>query len=155
MIHEKCSVHLLKAILTVVREECITKAAEVLHITQSTLSRQLAQMEETLGVQLFIRGTRKIALTNEGMLMHRRYEKLNVIFKSNLPANGCIIVYNRLAYAITVTGSIELWDKEKITYRSRYPELTATSVLAWKRHQPFGRAAEKFIEYLKTSFSEK
>lgn len=292
-------IRVLRYFLTVVREESITKAAEILHITQPTLSRQLAQMEETLGVQLFIRGTRKIALTNEGMLMRRRaeeilelvdkterelveqdeelegvvsigggdikamqllpeivrkfrekypkvtfelytatadhikdridrgltdigillepinidkydfirlnqkenwvvsmhpddplakktyvtaddlvdaplilphrlnvqselanwfgdsYEKLNVVFKSNLPANSSLMVCNRLAYAITVTGSIELWDKEKITYRPLYPELTATSVLAWKRHQPFGRAAEKFIEYLKASFSEK
>lgn len=292
-------IRVLRYFLTVVREESITKAAEVLHITQPTLSRQLAQMEETLGVQLFIRGTRKIALTNEGMLMRRRaeeilelvdkterelveqeeqiegvvaigcgdlkavqilpelirsfhekypkvtfelytatadhvkermdrgltdiglllepinmdkydfirlnekekwvaamhpddllaekevvtaedleklplilphrvnvrselanwfgdsYEKLNVLFKSNLPSNSLIMVHNRLAYALIVSGAMELWDKNKIICRPLYPELTATCALAWKRHQPFGRAAEKFIEYLKTSFSEK
>lgn len=286
-------IRVLRYFLTVAREENITKAAEVLHITQPTLSRQLAQMEDTLGVQLFIRGTRKIVLTSEGMLLRRRaeeilelvdkteqelveqeeepegvvaigcgdlkavqllpelirsfrekypkvtfelytatadhvkdrmdrgltdiglllepismdkydfirlnqkeqwvvsmhpdaplakkeyvtaedladlplimphrlnvqselaswfgdgYEKLNVIFKSNLPANGCIMVYNHLAYAIIVAGSIDLWDQEKITCRPLWPELTATCVMAWKRHQPFGKAAEKFIAYLK------
>lgn len=286
-------IRVLRYFLTVAREENITKAAEVLHITQPTLSRQLAQLENTLGVQLFIRGTRKIVLTNEGMLMRRRaeeilelvdkterelieqdeelegvvvigcgdlkavqilpeiirnfreiypkvtfdlytatadhvkdrmdrglidiglllepinmdkydfirlnqkerwvvsmhpdaplakkdyvtaedlagvplmmphrlnvqselaswfgdsYEKLNVIFKSNLPANGSVMVYHRLAYALTVTGSIEFWDNDKLVYRPLFPELTATSALAWKRHQPFGRAVEKFIEYLK------
>ena len=43
----------LRYFLTVVREESISKAAEVLHITQPTLSRQLAQLEEETGVKLF------------------------------------------------------------------------------------------------------
>ena len=55
-----------------VSRESITKAAELLHITQPTLSRQIAQMEEEMGVKLFDRGTRKIVLTNEGMLLRRR-----------------------------------------------------------------------------------
>ncbi len=48
----------------------------VLHITQPTLSRQLAQMEEEIGVKLFDRGTRKIKLTNEGILLRRRAEEI-------------------------------------------------------------------------------
>ena len=66
----------LKYFLTVVREENITKAANVLHITQPTLSRQLAQLEEDIGVKLFNRGIRKISLTNEGMLLRRRAEEI-------------------------------------------------------------------------------
>lgn len=66
----------LKYFLTVVREENITKAANVLHITQPTLSLQLAQLEEDIGVKLFNRGTRKISLTNEGMLLRRRAEEI-------------------------------------------------------------------------------
>ncbi|MBQ9256693.1 MAG: LysR family transcriptional regulator, partial [Acidaminococcaceae bacterium] len=56
-------IRVLKYFLTVVREESISRAAEVLHITQPTLSRQLAQMEEETGVKLFQRGSRKITLT--------------------------------------------------------------------------------------------
>ena len=66
----------LRYFLTVVREESITRAADVLHITQPTLSRQLAQMEEEIGVKLFDRGTRKILLTNEGLLLRRRAEEI-------------------------------------------------------------------------------
>ena len=55
-------IRILRYFLTVVREESITRAAEVLHITQPTLSRQLAQLEESLGIRLFHRGTRKITL---------------------------------------------------------------------------------------------
>lgn len=45
--------------LTVAREGSITKAAEVLHVSQPNLSRQLKQLEEELGVTLFIRGNKK------------------------------------------------------------------------------------------------
>ena len=65
-------IRVLKYFLTVAREETITKAAEVLHITQPTLSRQLSQLEKDTGVQLFKRGVRKITLTNEGFLLRRR-----------------------------------------------------------------------------------
>lgn len=66
----------LRYFLTVVREESITKASEVLHITQPTLSRQLTQLEEEVGVRLFERGSRKISLTNEGLLLRRRAEDI-------------------------------------------------------------------------------
>ena len=66
----------LNYFLTVVYEENITSAAEKLHITQPTLSRQMMQLEEELGVQLFRRGKRKIALTSEGLLLKRRAEEI-------------------------------------------------------------------------------
>lgn len=291
-------IRVLRYFLTVVREESITKAAEVLHITQPTLSRQLAQLEEEMGVKLFVRGTRKISLTNHGLLLRRRaeeildlvdktekeltaqdesvegvvsigcgdlaavqliskliqefhdkypyvrfelytatadhvrdrmergltdvgillepitidkydfvrmpvkeqwvalmhpdaplakkevvtaedlkgvplimpyrlsvqsklanwfgdvYSQLHILFTSNLPSNSSIMVYNRLAYSLIIKGSIEFWDKEKLTYRPLFPELYATSIVAWKRQQPFGVAAEKFIEYIKRYFEK-
>lgn len=66
----------LRYFLTLAREENITRAAEALFITQPTLSRQLAELEEELGVQLFIRGKRKITLTEEGLLLRRRAEEM-------------------------------------------------------------------------------
>lgn len=290
-------IRVLRYFLTVVREESITKASEVLHITQPTLSRQLLQMEEEIGVKLFHRGTRKISLTNEGMLLRRRaeeilqlvdktekelveqeeqvegkisigcgeiasvqllpklfrsfrekyprvsfdlftatadlvkeqmdrglldlglllepvdvekydflrldmkenwvvlmrpddalakkegitakdlsaaplilprrtrvqnelaswfgdyYEKLDVVFTSNLNTNGAIMVENGLAYSIVVEGVIHFWDQKKLTYRPLMPPLTATSVLAWKRSQPFSLAATKFIEFSQKYFT--
>lgn len=286
-------IRVLRYFLTVVREESITKAAEALHITQPTLSRQLAQMEEEMGVRLFDRGTRKITLTNEGILLRRRAEeilelvdktrrevaaqeeavegtvsigsgdlgavqllpamlrsfhekypkvrfdlytatadhvkermdqgvtdiglllepvnmekyefirleqkeqwvaamhpdsplaqkeaitvedlkhtplilprrlsvqselaswfgedfgKLDVLFTSNLPSNSNIMVHNRLACALIIKGSISFWDKTGIAYRPLWPDLTANSVLAWKRQQPFSVAATKFISHVK------
>lgn len=66
----------LRYFLTVADVGNITKAAEKLHITQPTLSRQLAQLEEETGVQLFDRESRKIKLTNEGMLLCRRAREI-------------------------------------------------------------------------------
>lgn len=288
-------VRVLRYFLTVVREESITKAAEVLHITQPTLSRQMAQLEEEVGVKLFSRGTRKISLTSEGILLRRRAEEitelvdkterelsvqdemiegtisigcgevgavsllpelfrsfherypmvnfelftgnadlvkermesglidiglllepididkyefirlkkkerwivlmrpddplaekeavtpkdladlpiimawrssvqnelanwfgnyfkhLNILFKSNLPTNGAIMVENGLGYSLIVEGAVPYWDKSRLVSRPLSPELTATCVLAWKRQQPFSPAATKFIEHMKDS----
>lgn len=69
-------IRVLKYFLTVVREGGINRAAEALHITQPTLSRQLSQLEEEVGGQLFHRGSRKITLTDEGMLLRRRAEEI-------------------------------------------------------------------------------
>ena len=68
----------LRYFLAVVREESITAAAESLHLTQPTLSRQLMELEEELGTPLLIRGARnqKITLTEKGMLLRRRAEEL-------------------------------------------------------------------------------
>ena len=56
---------LLRYFLTVAKEQSFTKAAEQLHITQPTLSRQMAAFEEDLGITLFIRNGKKISLTDE------------------------------------------------------------------------------------------
>ena len=66
----------LRYFLAVAREENITKAAAMLHLTQPTLSRQLMQLEEELGVQLFQRSRYRIILTNDGMLLRRRAQEL-------------------------------------------------------------------------------
>ena len=69
-------IRVLKYFLLVAREENITKAANLLHLTQPTLSRQLMQLEEELGVQLFHRSKHHIILTEEGMLLRRRAEEI-------------------------------------------------------------------------------
>lgn len=66
----------LKYFLVVAREENITRAAALLHVTQPTLSRQLMQLEEELGVQLFRRSRYRIILTDDGMLLRRRAQEI-------------------------------------------------------------------------------
>lgn len=66
----------LQYFLAVTREQSILGAAESLHLSQPTLSRQLKDMEEELGKQLFIRSNRRITLTEEGMILRKRAEEI-------------------------------------------------------------------------------
>ena len=66
----------LKYFLTAAQEENIPKAAQSLHITQPTLSRQLMNLEDELGVKLFERSSHSIVLTNDGLLLKRRAQEI-------------------------------------------------------------------------------
>lgn len=284
---------LLHYFLVVAREQNITNAAKALHITQPTLSRQMTLLEEELGVSLFVRGSRPLTLTNEGMLLRRRAEeilelvektegelsvgeeqvegtisigcgelasvrllaemiadfrgkhphvlfdvytanadqikkridngltdmglllepvemekyeyihmpvkerwaaiipsgvplakreyvtakdlaelpvimpsrqkvrdevanwfgsycdKLNITATINMNNNAAVLVSAGIGYALTVEGGLPFIDTTEICTIPLYPELTATSVLAWKRQQPFSMAAEKFTQHIK------
>ena len=73
----------LQYFLAVAREQSVSGAAEYLHLSQPTLSRQLKDLEEELGKQLFLRGNRKITLTEEGMILRKRAEEIvNLVRKS-------------------------------------------------------------------------
>lgn len=66
----------LKYFLIVAREENITRAAEILNVSQPALSRQLMQLEEELNTKLFIRGKRHLTLTDAGLLLRRRAQEI-------------------------------------------------------------------------------
>lgn len=72
-------IRVLQYFLTIAREQSIIRAAESLHLSQPTLSTQIKNMEEELGKQLLIRGTkgsRKVTLTEEGMILRKRAEEI-------------------------------------------------------------------------------
>ncbi len=66
----------LRYFLAVAREENMTEAANVLHVTQPTLSRQIADLERELGVELFERTNRSCMLTSDGMRLRQRAEEI-------------------------------------------------------------------------------
>ena len=69
----------LNYFLAIAREQSIVHAAESLHLSQPTLSTQIKNLEEELGKQLLIRGTkgsRKVTLTEEGMILRKRAEEI-------------------------------------------------------------------------------
>lgn len=284
---------LLHYFLTVAKEQSITKAAKSLHITQPTLSRQMALLEEEIGTKLFIRGSRPLALTNEGFLLRRRaeeildlvekteeelaaqeeqiegtisigcgelasvkllteaiagfhekypqvvfevytanadqikhrldegvtdiglllepaeteryeyirmpvkerwaavmpagvpmakwdyvtakdladipvimpsrqkvhnevanwfgdyYEKLKMTGVSNLSTNAALMVQAGMGYALIIEGALPFLECSEVCMVPLYPELTATSMLAWKRQQPISTAAMRFLDYFK------
>lgn len=69
-------IRVLRYFLAVAREGSITAAANFLHVTQPTLSRQLKDLEETLGKKLFIRKSHSIVLTDEGTILRKRAEEI-------------------------------------------------------------------------------
>ena len=69
-------IRVLQYFLAVAREESITRAAEALHMTQPPLSRQLKDLENEVGKQLLIRGSKKVTLTEDGMLLRKRAEEM-------------------------------------------------------------------------------
>lgn len=72
-------IRVLQYFLAIAREQSIIRAAESLHLSQPTLSTQIKNLEEELGKQLLIRGTkgsRKVTLTEEGMILRKRAEEI-------------------------------------------------------------------------------
>lgn len=67
---------LLQYFLAVAEEQSITKAAEYLHISQPTLSKQMMDLEEILGKQLLVRGRKKVTLTEDGTFLRGRAQEI-------------------------------------------------------------------------------
>ncbi len=67
---------LLQYFLAIAEEQSITRAAEYLHVTQPTLSKQMMDLEHTLGKQLFIRGKKKVTLTEDGAYLRSRAQEI-------------------------------------------------------------------------------
>lgn len=289
----------LRYFLVTAREKNITRAADILHITQPTLSRQLAQLEEELGVQLFERGPHKFVLTTHGEILLRRageiaelvsitekevteddkavngtisiaagevesvhlladlmkgfkakypavnfelyagnaaligervdrgltdlalflepvdldkYDfirlgvkeryaillpagdelaqkdavtaadlvgkniivpwratvknelknwfgsyarRIKIVLQCNMSTNATIMVQHGLGYSINIEGSTPYLDPAVIVKRPLEPELSANTVLAWKKHQPFNNAVKRFIEYTRQQLAAK
>ena len=182
---------LLRYFLTVAKQQSFTKAAEQLHITQPTLSRQMAAFEEELGVILFIRSGKKISLTEEGILLKRRaleilnleektleelkgkedligkplilpervnvqselanwfgkdFSKLQIAFTSNLGTNAGVMAANGLGYPVSIEGAAKYWREDILVQRRISPEITTSTVIAWRRNIPYSLAVSKMIE---------
>lgn len=115
----------LRYFVTVAREENITRAAEVLHVSQPALSRQLASLEDELGTTLFYRGNRRITLTEAGMLLRRRAEEVLTLIgrteeeirDSGGPVEGTVCIGTAEAAATRVLPDL-IGD-----FRARYPQV--------------------------------
>ena len=81
------------------------------------------------------------------------YSRLHIVLKTNLTANAAVMVSQGLGCALVVTGSDSLYDPNRIVSRPLQPDLPASTVLAWKRKQPFSPAAEAFIHTAKNFFA--
>ena len=78
----------LRYFLTIAEEENITRAADILHVTQPTLSRQIMQLEDELGTKLFTRGKYCMKLTEDGLFLKRRAEEILSLAENTAEAIG-------------------------------------------------------------------
>lgn len=82
-------IRVLQYFLAVAREKSISGAAEALHLSQPTLSRQLKDLEDELGTTLFERGARQISLTDDGMIFRKRAEEIcDLVAKTKTDITG-------------------------------------------------------------------
>lgn len=112
----------LNYFLMVAREENITKAAQLLHVTQPTLSRQIAQLEDELGVKLFQRSNHSIILTDNGMLLKRRAQEIVTLaekakreFSHDKQLNGTISIGSG------ELKSMQFLSEAIVSFRRKYP----------------------------------
>ena len=115
----------LKYFLTVAREENITKAANLLHITQPTLSRQLRQLEEELGIKLFQRGRHNIMLTEEGMLLRRRAQEIVDLTEKTEKelVHGAETVSGEISIGCGETQNMKPLCEMIAAFQEKYPEV--------------------------------
>ncbi|MBD5515002.1 MAG: LysR family transcriptional regulator [Lachnospiraceae bacterium] len=113
----------LQYFLAVTREQSISGAAESLHLSQPTLSRQLKDMEDELGKQLFIRGNRRVTLTEEGMILRKRAEEIMELVKK--AEDEISLSDETVAGDITIgageTDGVRLLTKAAQKVQSEYP----------------------------------
>lgn len=131
----------LRYFLAVAQEQSISGAAHVLHISQPTLSRQIMDLEEELGMTLFHRGNRKITLTDQGRLLRKRASQIvDLVHKTR---------EELASHGETVSGTIHIGAGETHAFRTlakssrrlveRYPDI---------RFHLFSGSAEDVMERL-------
>lgn len=115
----------LKAFLEVAREENITRAAAILHITQPSLSRQIMQIEDELGVKLFRRSKHSIILTEEGRLLKRRAQEIIELTdkaEKELSQNAEVIS-GEISIGCGETQNMEPLTRLMVAFQEEYPEV--------------------------------
>lgn len=116
----------LKYFLTIAREENITRAAAILHVSQPSLSRQIMQLEESLGVALFKRSNHRITLTDEGQLLFRRAQEIVALTdktEKELMQNKDAIS-GEIAIGCGETKNMAYLSQRMVSFREKYPEVT-------------------------------
>ncbi len=115
----------LRYFLTIAREGSITNAANVLHVTQPTLSRQIHDLEEELGQRLFVRGSRNMRLTAEGMILRKRAEEIiSMVDKTEAEFHSMSnVVSGDIYIGGGETEAVKLIAQIVCELRTAYPEI--------------------------------
>lgn len=119
-------IQVLSNFLVVAREGNITKAAELVHLTQSTLSRQMIGLEKELGVTLLDRQKYRVVLTEEGMLFRRRAQE--IVSLSDMAKDELIRtneeILGEVAIGCNESQSMSSLADRIVAFRKRHPMIT-------------------------------
>ena len=74
------------------------------------------------------------------------FNKLHISFISNLGTNAGVMAIHGLGYPVSIEGAAKYWREDLLVQRRLYPEITANTVIAWRRNIPYSLAMNKFIE---------
>lgn len=115
----------LKYFLMIAREENITRAAQLLHVTQPTLSRQIKELEEELGTKLFERSNHRIVLTQDGLLLRRRAQEIVELTERTEKdfAHKDEELTGEIAIGSGETRSVSVLAEVLSSFRQRYPRV--------------------------------
>lgn len=118
----------LQYFLAIAREQSILRAAHSLHLSQPTLSTQIKQLEEELGKQLLIRGTkgsRKVTLTEDGMILRKRAEEiLRLVEKTQKEIRlSDRVIIGDIHIGAGETDGVRLLAKAAKELQQHYPEI--------------------------------
>lgn len=118
-------IRVLRCFLTVAKEQSFTKAAEQLHITQPTLSRQIAALEEELGSPLFVRSGRNVMLTNDGILLKRRALEIIDLEERTMEEIGGTekLIDGNVTIGCGEFAAVETLAKICKRYKEKYPQV--------------------------------
>lgn len=116
---------ILKYFLMIAREENITRAAQLLHVTQPTLSRQIKELEEELGTKLFERSNHRIVLTQDGLLLRRRAQEIVELTERTEKdfAHKDEELTGEIAIGSGETRSVSVLAEVLSSFRQRYPRV--------------------------------
>lgn len=76
------------------------------------------------------------------------FERLNIAFTSNLGTNAAVLAMEGLGYPVSIEGAAKYWRRELVVQRRLSPELTTSTVIAWRRNIPYSPAVRRFIEMI-------
>ena len=109
----------LRYFLTIAEEENITRAADILHVTQPTLSRQMMELEDELGTKLFKRGKYCMKLTEDGLFLKRRAEEILSLAENTAEAigNKDKDIAGEITIGCTETHSMDILASKMVEFR--------------------------------------
>ena len=116
----------LRYFLEIARHGSFTKAANLLHVSQPALSKQIMDLENELEAKLFIRGSHSVSLTEDGFLLKKRAEEILEISERTRSefSNRRDDISGEIYIGAGETNGIKAIADIASEIRSKYPDIT-------------------------------